>query len=590
MFRKSNYEKKPYIQVDINNNRIFCGFEEICLKIHQEIQRKGQDKCIVAIDAYQGVDLEPMVNSLLTYRNQYTENTMTIINMGKALKKSEEIDDYFKRNITEDRIFGVLSSHKLIEFFDKNALKQIEDEIESISEGIVIVFGIGAAFVGKYDLLLYADMPRWEIQKRMRVNQVTNIGSHDYELDFHRKYKRAFFLDWRVLDRHKQIIIHQSDFILDTVIKDLPKMIPLEAMMDGLQKAIQQPFRVVPFFDPGPWGGQWMKEVCDLDPSKDNYAWCFDCVPEENSLLLQFGDEVFEIPSINLVFEYPKELLGEKVYARFGKEFPIRFDFLDTMEGGNLSLQVHPLTEYIQQEFGMHYTQDESYYFLDAKEDAQVYLGVKDNIQPEVMIHCLKEAQKGDRPFDADRFVNKFRVKKHDHVLIPAGTVHCSGKNSMVLEISSTPYIFTFKLWDWGRLGTDGLPRPININHGKNVIQWDRDTEWVEKNLINHVEIIDQGLGWTEERTGLHELEFIETRRHWFQKEVEHHTNGSVNVLNLVEGEEAIVKSPFNAFEPFVVHYAETFIIPANVGRYSIAPYGLSEGQQIATIKAYVRI
>ena len=109
-----------------------------------------------------------------------------------------------------------------------------------------------------------------------------------------------------------------------------------------------------------------MKEVCDLDRSTRNYGWCFDCVPEENSLLLGFGEVCFEIPSLNLVFDQPRALLGEEVHARFGDEFPIRFDFLDTMGGGNLSFQVHPLTEYIQQHFGMHYTQDESYYLLDA--------------------------------------------------------------------------------------------------------------------------------------------------------------------------------------------------------------------------------
>ncbi|HEY1113726.1 MAG TPA: hypothetical protein VGE66_09195, partial [Chitinophagaceae bacterium] len=75
----------------------------------------------------------------------------------------------------------------------------------------------------------------------------------------------------------------------------------------------------------------------------------------------------------------------------------------------------------------------------------------------------------------------------------------------------------------------------------------------------------------------------------WFSAPVVHQTNGGVNVLNLVEGREAIVESPKGAFEPFVVHYAETFIVPAAVGEYSIRPYGESEGQTIATIKAFVR-
>src|SRR5690606_26246803 len=169
-----------------------------------------------------------------------------------------------------------------------------------------------------------------------------------------------------------------------------PKMATGQAVRDGLRHTLTRPFRVVPFFDPGPWGGQWMKEVCDLDQSEINYAWCFDCVPEENSLRLRFGTIDFEIPSLNLVLYEPKELLGAPVYSRFGPEFPIRVDFLDTMDGGNVSLQVHPTPEYIQEHCGMHYTQEESYYMLDAAEEAYVYLGMKDTVQPDVMIKELR--------------------------------------------------------------------------------------------------------------------------------------------------------------------------------------------------------
>lgn len=353
---------------------------------------------------------------------------------------------------------------------------------------------------------------------------------------------------------------------------------------ESLKQLSQKPFRTVPYFDPGVWGGQWMKEVCNLDKNQPNYAWSFDGVPEENSILFDYDGITVELPAMDLVLYQPKELLGKQVYARFGAEFPIRFDFLDTMEGQNLSLQVHPLTEYIKKNFGMSYTQDESYYILDAKEDAHVYLGLKEGIQPNEMISDLESAQRGEIVFDANKYINKFPAKKHDHFLIPAGTCHCSGKNTMVLEISATPYIFTFKLWDWQRLGLDGLPRPINIEHGKKVIQWDRTTNWVKENLANATyEVKEEGNDCKIEHTGLHELEFIETRRYTIKNSSFHRTNGTVNMLNLIDGKSAIIEGDF---EPFIVHYAETFIIPASIKEYTIKPLNCDE---IKVLKAYVR-
>jgi len=201
----------------------------------------------------------------------------------------------------------------------------------------------------------------------------------------------------------------------------------------------------------------------------------------------------------------------------------------------------------------------------------------------------LRAAQRGELSFPAEKFVNTFPARKHDHFLIPAGTAHCSGADSMVLEISATPYIFTFKMWDWDRVGLDGKPRPIHLEHAMRNIQWDRDTEWTTANLVGRVQQVASGAGWVEEFTGLHELEFIEVRRHWFTDVVPHDTHGTVNVLNLVAGLEAVVESPTGAFEPFVVHYAETFIVPAGVGAYTIRPFGAGTGQQLGTVKAYVR-
>ncbi|MEI9483311.1 class I mannose-6-phosphate isomerase [Enterobacter cancerogenus] len=575
------YNKHPEVSVRGFDAHAWRGWNDIITALNTRVLTSR--KTVLVIDCYPGVRLEELERNVLARFGNAVR-----INVETARRDEQTLSEMLARNLTDDRVFGVLSCHQLTEFFDAEALTALQKQVAEAA-GLVIVYGSGAALVHPGDVLVYADMPRWEIQQRMRAGELGNWGVENLTEDMLRRYKRAFFVEWRVFDRHKTPLLKLCDFLLDTTQADAPAMVSGEALRAGLKQTTQQPFRVVPFFDPGVWGGQWMKQRFDLDPAKPNYAWCFDCVPEENSLLMRFGDVRIEIPSIDVVLLQPRALLGEKVHARFGAEFPIRFDFLDTVGGQNLSFQVHPLTEYIQQQFGMHYTQDESYYILDAEPGAVVYLGTQTGTRPEAMMDDLRQAARGEKPFDDARFVNQIPAKKHDHFLIPAGTVHCSGAGTMVLEISATPYIFTFKLWDWGRLGLDGLPRPVHLDHGEQVIDWQRDTQWVNDHLVNRIEPVAEGEGWREERTGLHEREFIETRRHWFSGPVVHHTEGGVNVLNLVEGDEARVDSPSGAFEPFVVHYAETFIIPAAVGEYRITPWGKGSGQQLATVKAWVR-
>lgn len=580
----SNYDKWPFIQVKENVDECREGWEATYNVINEKVKSIVGHKKIIVLECYHGVMDEYILPQL-------RQNLQGDFFFSKDSMLSEEkVNQLVYPDVTDDEVFGYITHLRMNDFFDGSKIEAVQKEIESKEVSTIYIYGPGASLLyPNFDLLVYFDMPRWEIQLRFRRNEISNLGMNNKNLKASLQYKQAFFVDWRVCDRQKKTLMNAFDFVVDTTRKNFPIIITGNLFHKALKQAVNQPFRVVPFFDPGPWGGQWMKEYCDLDKNVKNFAWCFDCVPEENSLVIKFGNSVFETPCINLVFSQSKKLLGNAVQARFGDEFPIRFDFLDTMEGGNLSLQVHPTTEYIQENFGMHYTQDESYYMLDAGEDACVYLGLKEDVDPKAMICELKESNKTCAHFDAEKHVEKWLVKKHDHVLIPAGTIHCSGANSMVLEISATPYIFTFKLWDWGRMGLDGKPRPININHGEKVIDWTWKPEITKKELLNAIETIASGDGWKEERTGLHEREFIETRRHWFTKTVHHQTNGSVNVLNLVEGREVIVESPTHSFEPFFVHYAETFVVPENVKEYTISPFGESIGKQCATVKAYVR-
>lgn len=581
--RTPNYDKYPVLGVPNAGGTCVAGWDACALRLRQAIDSRAAAKTIVVVECYPGVDEDAVLREF-----SLRLAPALVIRAATAMLPPDKVDaltaPYLGGN---DPVFGFLSGLTLPEFFDASQVRHLQSQIARQKQGLVLVLGCGATLIAEGDILVYADLARWEAQLRFRRNQASNLGVENRTLAASLQYKRAFFVDWRVADRWKRPLLQRWDFVLDTN-GSVPKLAEGEAVRRGLRHALTRPFRVVPFFDPAPWGGQWMKEVCDLDRGVSNYGWCFDCVPEENSLLLGLGDQTLEIPSIDLVFAHPQALLGDAVHARFGDEFPIRFDFLDTIGGGNLSFQVHPLTEYIQHHFGMHYTQDESYYILDARPEANVYLGLKEGVDAAAMVRDLQAAQSGKLDFPAHQYANQWPARPHDHFLIPAGTVHCSGANTMVLEISATPYIFTFKMWDWGRLGLDGKPRPIHLEHGLANIQWARTTEWVRQNLVTRVEPLGAGPGWREERTGLHEREFIETRRHWFTQPVPHHTGGGVNVLNLVRGEAAVVESPEGAFEPYEVHYAETFIVPASVGAYSIRPLGPGESE-CGTLKAFVR-
>lgn len=567
-----NYDKYPEIRID--GFKAYDHKEEI---LAQLTPYKNKETFCMTVECYPGVDDEVLEIIKEAYDPE------TIIRSEDIFYDGDTLTKMMQPHLTEDRVRGVMYYGKMEDFVDKHQLQVMKERLNDNQR--VLIYGVGASLISRGDLYIYCDLARWEIQLRYRQG-MPNFKQHNNDEDNLKKIKRGFFIEWRIADKQKIKMFEEIDYLIDSNIKGHPKMITGEALREGLKQIVKRPFRLVPYFDPGVWGCQWMKQHCGLDPKEKNYAWSFDGVPEENSLYLKYNDTRIEIPAMDLVLYQPKELLGMKNYCRFGAEFPIRFDFLDTMDGQNLSLQVHPLTEYIKSHFGMTYTQDESYYILDCKEDGGVYLGLKEDITPQEMINDLKKAQKGEGTFKASQYVNFFKAKKHDHYLIPAGTVHCSSRNCMVLEVSATPYIFTFKLWDWDRLGLDGRPRPIHIEDGAKNIQWNRTTSWVKENLVNQFETIHNDKHYLEEKTGLHELEFIETRRFKTKEKIYHYCGDGVNMLNLIEGSEAVVESPDHSFEPFIVHYAETFIVPSAVEHYTIKPL---HDEEIMYIKAYVR-
>lgn len=571
------YVMFPRVDVCCPDARVYEGAGAIARALGDAC---GTGKCVLSIECYPGVDQQELLDGLAAL------HPALVIHSDDLAFEPEKLDAALERDLLpQDPVFGIMTVRRLRDFFYEAKIEEARQRIDAIAEGLVLVYGVGATLVHPGDVQVVADITRWEIQLRYRRG-MTNWRTAQTDLPKLKKYKRGFFAEWRWADREKDHLLNTMDFYLDMTTQGSPAMVDGAAYREALRQTAQRPFRMVPYFDPGVWGGNWMKDHFELPENGSNYAWSFDGVPEENSLLLDFGGRLIQTPALNLVLQQPRALLGDRVHARFGKEFPIRFDMLDTINGQNLSLQVHPLTEYIQQNFNMHYTQDESYYILDAQEGSSVWLGVREGVDPAAMEADLRRAQAGEAPFPAEKYINHIPVKKHDHILIPAGTTHCSGAGTMVLEISATPYIFTFKLWDWGRLDLDGKPRPIHLDHGMANIQWDRDTKWIHENLVDQTTVVHQDENALVERTGLHEREFIDTFRYTTASSVTVARNGSVHVLNLVDGARARLVSPDGAFAPFELHYAETCILPQAAGDYRIeAP----DGAEVKMIVACVR-
>jgi len=574
----SNYNKYPTTEIQGWDQEAFSGYEAIVKEVTKDNRR------IVVIDCTVGVD-----NKEIMLAFQAKGWSDLVIDATEIYYDYQKMNDMLYKYVTDDRVFGVAYHGSWKDFIDQEKLEKVQARITACSGNILIV-GTGASFICQGDVLVFADMTIWEIQMRYR-DGLDNFNCHNFEEETTKKFKRGYFVDWRLSNFHKDKLMAKMDYYLETVVANEPKMLTKAAFDDGLKQLLNQPFSLEPFFDEGLWGGQWMKEVLDIeDKERINYAWSYNSLFPENSVAIKYGDIKLNVPGYTVCRKYPRQLIGEKGYSRFGCEFPIRFDYLDTMEGGNLSLQVHPTTQYFQENFALPFTQDESYYFLDcAEEETYMYLGLTDQANREDMERDLLAAQRGEISFPAEKYSNKIPVKKHEHYHIPAGTVHCSGANTMVLEISSAPCIFTFKLWDWGRVGLDGKPRPIHIERGVEVINWDKKEKWMKETCAFPPVPIASGPGWREEKTGLHDNEFIEIRRFWQSVKTLHETNGEAQVLNLVEGREALIESPSGQFAPFVIHYAESVVIPALIKEYSITPCGESAGKEIAFVKGYVR-
>ena len=421
-----------------------------------------------------------------------------------------------------------------------------------------------------YDALWYADIPKDALQARAREGALLNLGA-DEPVPFGAFYKRSYFVEWPALNRLKRRLLPDLDLFLDLQDPAAPAAMEGDAFRAALRELAETPFRPRPWFYPGPWGGQFMQDHMGLDPEQPNFAWSFEVITPENGIVLEASGARLECSFDCLMFQESARVLGE-ASRQFKTEWPLRLDYLDTISGGNLSVQCHPRPDFIRRQFGETFTQDETYYISAAQEDAVVYLGLEEDADADAFREILESSAETGEAVDFERYVHAVPAKPHDLFLIPNGTIHCSGRGNLVLEISATPYIFTFKIYDYVRRDLEGKMRPINLERAWENLRLERRAGWVRDNLVAQPRLLREGDGWQEEVLSDRPEFFYDIHRLTVETGVTYATENRALAINVVEGEAVDVIAANGRRQR--LSYLESMVVPAATERVEFVNRG----------------
>ena len=451
---------------------------------------------------------------------------------------------------------------------------------------ISVVYGYGSLIPELrelYDVKVFFDLTPMKSMLRIRRGEYSNLGKERPGI-INRTIRRCYYCDFEcaVRNRHEVWENNVPDwYVLDNDPQNL-QLMPFGTFSDICAQLVKYPFRAKPCYLEGVWGGSYMKKLRNLPDEMRNAAWVFDFIPMEVSVVVEAGDEKLDINYCSFVHKEGVNLMGEDCVKKFEGYFPIRFNWDDSYHStGNMSIQCHSGGEYNVKNYNEFGRQDESYYVVVTGHDAKTFIGFRDDADIPQFFRDIEAADTEHKPCDYMKYVSYEESKPGLQVMLPAGTIHSSGRNQVILEIGSlTIGSYTYKMYDYLRLDFDGKQRPIHTRLGEENVRQDRrysvihDLESPEY-IVQKPRLAASGEGWEEYILGENPQVYFSLRRLEFEKKCEQNTGGKLfHVLTLVDGDAVRVRSVRHPERYFDLQFMDIVCVPADMGRYVIENLG----------------
>lgn len=230
---------------------------------------------------------------------------------------------------------------------------------------------------------------------------------------------------------------------------------------------LDYPIKFQPILKEKIWGGTKLKDLLNKPTNRDNIGESWEISGVEGDISVVANGSLKNKTLNELIEKYGEKFLGEKIYRKFGKEFPLLIKFIDAKTA--LSVQLHPNDELARQRHNS-FGKTEMWYIVQADEKANINIGFKEDISKEDYIKHLEAGA-------ITELLNFEDVKKGDSFFINTGKVHAIGAGVLLAEIQQTSDI-TYRIYDWDRVDDQGKARELHTALAIDAIDFEKKEDF----------------------------------------------------------------------------------------------------------------